>query len=1045
MASSTWKEASKASQPSSPASYVSLLSAKKFFAVDASGSTECDNIISTEASVVYGFHGNSKDTAVKWGTSCTIPELVDSIPERPSAYVARYGTRYWSASQGGTAPETILREASALENIRSSDVWYLLTDGEIDPPNVTTLTQIAACERLSRIPVILVIVQSSRTTPEQTNISVGISFFASATDALIIFKDTRSQRLYIVAAKGVFGCLVEDDTINLSSWASLPSYDDERSFNKHIEELDIQVMCVQDRQMNGGVSLGPAWDEATGAFVLVDKLLDQDQIEIEDLRHLLQEEAITQLSIVCKTRNQLDQLRGLLLRQKRQDIIVKLEDLNGATQILERIRSGEGNQTPEKVAELQEQLRNAHAANRATYSHLKDSPDEKTRLARELNRLIDRSLAIMSGIEKAGYTADILSRKSNRAMRAGTVAATDADIHISSLNLEDPSAFRSFCPICCGDDEIMSIVLKEMDKLEENTTDFALNFPLAAGHARQNADMISSQCICFQCALLCSPISIFKEDVVATLPTVEYSGANKRYINHQLTLAITNGVATGMVGIVQIFMTMVDSTLANKEWCSSASEDAEILCRRRALEWILGTLLKNLRTRETFSETGSWVPYSKALLWAANEDFVKEGLESWMIQYPLAGFNQLIRWYRMLCLIDEDAIQAIQVTKLIHYTATALMYGLLKQSTGHTTQPASKAWKHPFLQVIYRSFNAPLIPKDNGPTSLIHPDSFWPNLSKALGSTSRTDVRLFLASGSPCIHNTAHKRLQLLIFWALFTQKGHTSAKTFLQTLQLREALAPALLDPKSAGAPAHAVDKILTSLFCSSGISTTDVDHPADFIPPFVTPFGPSVLGCGFPDCGVKFYDDADDTTASTFPDVVRHRRAVHLKEVFGVGDKGFAGSETGMPELTVAPGPPSSSHFNLHVSVARVWSGMEVKRRREVWRVAHAGRVGGDDVGDGDGGDVDVDGGDRLEGFVAAVCEEICERGKGNVYFKGLERDVRVVLPSFWHVLAAAAVGEGVGVRAWEFEICWEGNSLGGKIGLELELELGLGLGAL
>lgn len=65
----------------------------------------------------------------------------------------------------------------------------------------------------------------------------------------------------------------------------------------------------------------------------------------------------------------------------------------------------------------------------------------------------------------------------------------------------------------------MSIILKSLETVEENTTDFALNFPLAAGWSKHNKDMISSQCICFQSALLLDR-SIFQEEVVAKIPAV---------------------------------------------------------------------------------------------------------------------------------------------------------------------------------------------------------------------------------------------------------------------------------------------------------------------------------------------------------------------------------------------------------------------------------------------------------------------------------------------------------------------------------------------
>lgn len=117
--------------------------------------------------------------------------------------------------------------------------------------------------------------------------------------------------------------------------------------------------------------------------------------------------------------------------------------------------------------------------------------------------------------------------------------------------------------------------------------------------------MISSQCVCFQCACLLTR-SIHRENICAVLPTVKYHGSNQNYINHQLTLAITAGLATGVSGIVQIFVTILDRALETKEWCSGhSSEDHEVLTRRKMFEWMLQNLLQSLSCRETFSELGS--------------------------------------------------------------------------------------------------------------------------------------------------------------------------------------------------------------------------------------------------------------------------------------------------------------------------------------------------------------------------------------------------------------------------------------------------------
>ena len=66
---------------------------------------------------------------------------------------------------------------------------------------------------------------------------------------------------------------------------------------------------------------------------------------------------------------------------------------------------------------------------------------------------------------------------------------------------------------------------------------------------------------------------------MATIPTVCYRGPSKKYINHQLTLAITAGIATGASGMLQLFMTIIERTLETKNWCAKDSEDVEISSR----------------------------------------------------------------------------------------------------------------------------------------------------------------------------------------------------------------------------------------------------------------------------------------------------------------------------------------------------------------------------------------------------------------------------------------------------------------------------------
>ena len=555
--------------------------------------------------------------------------------------------------------------------------------------------------------------------------------------------------------------------------------------------------------------------------------------------------------------------------------------------------------------------------NRDTYRRLKDSPSDEARLAAELNRSINRALALLSDFEKSAYTADILNRKSNRAMRAGVVSEADTEVYATALDLSDATdACRGACPICYGEDQIMSIVLKRLETVEENTTDFALNFPLAAGWSQHNKDMISSQCICFQCALLLDR-SIFQEDVVAKIPAVSYHGPNRKYTEHQLYLALTAGLSTGASGIVQLFSTILDRTLETKSWCSKSNvADPEVAVRRKVLSWVLLDLLHKCSCREDFAETGRWVPYPEALTWAT-KDYGISRLDSWIIQYPLTGFNQLLQWYSLLEIPVDVPLEMIKKAKLIHFLTATIMNGLRDKTEGDTL------WTQPFLSLIYREFNAPGVPCNLGQSSLVLPDLFWIKFETFPGASQ--DVKRFLKQFTLLERHQMVSRIQIVIFWALLKQKSHAMPKTFFRNIATLEPLAPQVLDPQ-APMTDDAIHGVLMSIFLPD--RKIDIHHggPSDPQPPFVSPYGPSILECGYPSCDIKFYDTPWRSDVLD-PRSVRERRAQHLREVFAVGS---FNSQTGLPEPTKAPKAPSSSHVTMHISIARTWAALPFDQKR-------------------------------------------------------------------------------------------------------------------
>lgn len=442
---------------------------------------------------------------------------------------------------------------------------------------------------------------------------------------------------------------------------------------------------------------------------------------------------------------------------------------------------------------------------------------------------------------------------------------------------------------------------------------------------------------------------------------------------------------------------------------------------------MLFNLLQNCRCRENFNESGQLVDYPQALKWAT-KNFKQAGLESWVIQYPLAGFCQIVRWLDILELKTSPGVLDLMLqTKLIHLVVMSMMAKLFDDKA------RDRAWTKPFLHLIYQQFNVPGTPLDKGPESILGSELFWSRLETALGSCS--DVKRFLALFPSPTRREVAQRIQLIVFWVLHNQQVHTSPRTFFRNILVEEPLATAALVPTTK-LPGTAVREVLLSIFCPPQASHKS-SRPHDTNPPFVSPYGPSVLECGEPSCMVKFYSEQDPT--SLHPSAVRKRRAEHLKEVYGTCEE-FNASPSGLPEPTLIPTIPTSNHYNLHRSIARVWSRLNSTNGSGPSlppSFAHdppsaAGVISKEEILAGSA--------KALTEFVAEVRFEICTRnGRGNIY-QDVETNIRQVLPSFWQALRVASQKSGLDgeCSGLSFVHDWaHGSTLQAKIAYELSLK--------
>ncbi len=292
---------------------------------------------------------------------------------------------------------------------------------------------------------------------------------------------------------------------------------------------------------------------------------------------------------------------------------------------------------------------------------------------------------------------------------------------------------------------------------------------------------------------------------------------------------------------------------------------------------------------------------------------------------------------------------------------------------------------------------------------------FWPKLENILGQSQ--EVKCFLTGFDHASRRDITPRLQAITFWALFTQKGHTTPKTFFANLKSREPLAPAVLNPEEVIAEGPIIDNFI-SIFCPTRQAEYET-HLGGAIPPFVSPFGPSVLHCGMPGCSAKFYTEADLQSKPINADAIRTRRAHHFSEVYGI--RTTFDSQTGLPDPTQAPQAPTSYHNTLHISTARSWCQLDLKSKQAI----SEGVYGRNEP--------------AIAAFVREVLLETCARNnRGNIYSASAENEIRSILSSFLQALQVASDKKGLEDKTgMSYNHDWQReNTLLAKILYELSL---------
>ena len=171
-------------------------------AVDVSGST-AGQVLSVEKSAIVAIcsqlNSPSKHDAqiVPWSTA------VYPTTNLLQAYTLR--------ARDGTNPSSLCRSASSITALRRSELWFLMTDGQVNVHEIQNFANAVPDIQLHGTACVVIIFGSRPAMPKDVNISVGYSVFAVAPHCLILFHDINSEEVYALRAKGCFESLLPDD------------------------------------------------------------------------------------------------------------------------------------------------------------------------------------------------------------------------------------------------------------------------------------------------------------------------------------------------------------------------------------------------------------------------------------------------------------------------------------------------------------------------------------------------------------------------------------------------------------------------------------------------------------------------------------------------------------------------------------------------------------------------------------------------------------------------------------------------------------------
>ena len=511
------------------------------------------------------------------------------------------------APNGGTVPSAIWSSGRYEDVPADWGAFQLLTDGQVPLNEVTNMSRHA--HKTSHLPTILgIAVPRAPDKAQACNVSVLFAHFTAARTAVLVVivgerQETPSAslplcafaRAYVIKAKGAwaeaFGPIPElDDDAALTDFPSVAA--------ATLLELPATRHAQQPRNTLLLSSATDAGEARAPRWLHLDVLLRQTNVDL-----VMSQVSDAEMEDIVRTfhaQGRLRELRGWLTDRSAALNAAAASAIEDAAASSAPPSSGgsegdsggaghEHSSLPALLARLRQTTEPAEreAIRRQLVSaqaHAAEATSAAASAARGALRssraFVGKALAAATELEKAGMSATVLGRLSNRAQRAATVERGTLT-PMASLSIDADAVPRAECHVMLEEGPAALLVRKVPAELAEaNTDDFSIDFPLCVGN-RQTNDVMMPDVLGIADGTADTiergqRSALGREETVVAIPIVNLDvQANESAVYERLCLAFTNGLKLGHVW--QVALASILRALETKPWAAEGTPVGRLL------------------------------------------------------------------------------------------------------------------------------------------------------------------------------------------------------------------------------------------------------------------------------------------------------------------------------------------------------------------------------------------------------------------------------------------------------------------------------------